>query len=78
VSRTGSFPSRRSAPPKIPSARAGFRQTLGGHWTIGIPQKQNFLDVADGEAAILELPHERMRFQDGVVVDAMSTLGTSG
>jgi len=38
-------------------------------------KKQNFLDVADGEAAILELSDEADAFENSCVVDPMSTLG---
>ena len=40
-------------------------------------EKQDFFDVADGEAAVLELSHEAEALQDAGVVESMTTLGPS-
>jgi hypothetical protein len=63
---------------KPQSVAQHLREPLRRDGAIGIPQKQDFLDIPDGEAAMLELPHEPNTVERGGVIDAMSTLGASG
>jgi len=63
---------------KRESLAQDFREPLGGDGAIGVPQKQNFLDVADGEAAILELTDEADAIERARVVDSLPALRAPG